>query len=209
MSADGSRVFLETDESLVPADINGVGDVYEWEQEGTTACPAATSIYGGCVFLLSGGQNATPSTFIDASADGGDVFFTSRAQLVPQDRDEKNSLYDAHECTPATPCGHESSTACAGTGCQGVPPAPPAFATPSSATFSGVGNFPPPGPAKPAVKPKAPTRAQKLAKALRACKKHKVRKRRLTCQKQAHKKYGAAKAGNANRTAGIKRRTSR
>ncbi len=32
---------------------------------------------------------------------------------------------------------------CSGSGCQGVPASPPVFATPSSVTYSGVGNFPP------------------------------------------------------------------
>jgi hypothetical protein len=42
------------------------------------------------------------------------------------------------------------------------------------------------------VKPKLLTRAQKLAAALRAC--HKKRgRRRVVCEKQARKKYGAAK----------------
>ena len=34
--------------------------------------------------------------------------------------------------------------ACTGSGCQGVPAAPPIFATPASVTFAGVGNFVPP-----------------------------------------------------------------
>ena len=38
--------------------------------------------------------------------------------------------------------------------------------------------------------PKALTQAQKLAKALKACEKDKARKKRATCDKVAHKKYG-------------------
>jgi hypothetical protein len=38
------------------------------------------------------------------------------------------------------------------------------------------------------------TRAQLLAKALKACRKHKNKKKRLACEKQAHKKYGPKKA---------------
>jgi DNA-binding beta-propeller fold protein YncE len=191
-SDDGSRVFLETAESLVPADTNGVGDVYEWEQEGTSACPIGTSINSGCLFLLSGGQSSTPSSFVDASASGGDVFFTSRAALVPQDRDEKTDLYDAHECTETAPCPHESSTACAN-GCEASPPAQPTFVVPSSATFSGAGNLPP-FQTKPAVKPKTLTKSQKLDKALKACKRYKAKQRRARCQRAARKRYGVAKA---------------
>jgi phosphodiesterase/alkaline phosphatase D-like protein len=41
--------------------------------------------------------------------------------------------------------------------------------------------------------PKTLTRAQKLAKALKACK-HKTKNKRAACEKQARKKYGSAKA---------------
>jgi hypothetical protein len=63
-------------------------------------------------------------------------------------------------------------------------------------TTSGTGNGASGGtlPAREAVKPppKPPTRAQLLAKALAKCKKqfkHKPHKR-ITCEKQARKKYG-------------------
>jgi hypothetical protein len=45
---------------------------------------------------------------------------------------------------------------------------------------------------KPKTKPKALTRAQKLAKALKACKK-KPKRERPSCEKQARKLYGRAK----------------
>ena len=34
LSEDGSRVFFQTQEALVPQDTNGQTDVYEWEREG-------------------------------------------------------------------------------------------------------------------------------------------------------------------------------
>jgi hypothetical protein len=43
------------------------------------------------------------------------------------------------------------------------------------------------------AKVKALTRAQKLQKALKACKKDKSKAKRTTCEKQAHKKYGPVK----------------
>ena len=46
---------------------------------------------------------------------------------------------------------------CSGTGCQGVPPAPPIFATPASATFTGVRNLAPRAPANDGQTPKAKT----------------------------------------------------
>jgi hypothetical protein len=149
---DGSKVFFDTEQSLVPQDTNGVVDVYEWEPEGAGSCsvPTASTVNDGCVFLLSGGSSSNDAFFVDASADGGNVFFTSRAQLVAHDEDERMDLYDAR-VNGGFP---RLSLACTGTGCQGVPPAPPVFATPSSATFAGVGNFEP-SPSPSSVKPKA------------------------------------------------------
>lgn len=152
IAGNGNAVFFDTEQSLVSQDTNGVVDVYEWEPDGVGSCSAASAsvVNAGCVFLLSGGSSSNDSFFVDASADGGNVFFTSRAQLVAQDEDERMDLYDAR-VDGGFP---RLSLACTGTGCQGVPPAPPVFATPSSATFAGVGNFE--SPASPsAVKPKA------------------------------------------------------
>jgi hypothetical protein len=141
--------------------------------------------------LLSGGESSDYSFLVDADPAGENVFFTTRARLVTQDRDEHVDLYDArvHGGFP------ESSLACTGTGCQGVPPAPPTFATPSSATFNGLGNFLPQPLAKgnpPEKKTAQQIRAARLAKALRAC--HRLKKRRLrsNCERSARRRYGPA-----------------
>jgi hypothetical protein len=34
VSEDGGRVFFNSDDGLVPKDVNGQEDVYEWEREG-------------------------------------------------------------------------------------------------------------------------------------------------------------------------------
>ena len=44
------------------------------------------------------------------------------------------------------------------------------------------------------------TKAQLLAKALKACKKDKKKSKRLACEKQARKKYGAKKASNGSKS---------
>jgi hypothetical protein len=134
ISEDGSRVFFESVEPLVPRDDNGFLDVYEWERDGTGSCGEAR----GCIYLLSGGQNPENSYLLDSSANGNDVFFVSRAQLVNEDLGNDNEvLYDARVGGVVAPV----ETSCSGTGCQGVPPAPPIFATPASVTFDGVGNY--------------------------------------------------------------------
>jgi hypothetical protein len=129
--------------------------------------------------LISRGIGSRDSEFAGASESGSDVFFTTRDQLVPADQDELEDMYDARvdggfqELTPP---------ACTGTGCQGVPGAPPIFATPSSVTFAGVGNFEStvastPGKAKSKSKRKT-VRCAKGKKRVRGkCVKHKKAKR--------------------------------
>jgi hypothetical protein len=136
MSANGGRVFFNSKEALVGNDGNGRTDVYEWERDGAGSCGRVK----GCLYLLSGGTSAEYSAFLDASASGDDVFIESRAQLTPQDHGEAYAVYDVRVGAPR----ESVSPVCSGAGCQGVPAAPPIFATPSSVTFSGVGNFPPP-----------------------------------------------------------------
>jgi hypothetical protein len=173
ISADGGEAFFDTDQPLVPQDTNGAQDVYEWEREGGSSCPAQdhARLEGGCDFLLSSGESG--DTFlIAASASGNDVFLSTRARLVPQVDGEKSEVYDVR-VGGGIP---EYPLACNGTGCQGVPPAPPIFATPSSVTFTGVGNFE--ASPKAAVKPKAKTKA---------CKKSFVRKRGRCVKKKAGK----------------------
>jgi sugar lactone lactonase YvrE len=186
ISEDGRHVFFDTFQPLVPQDTNGRQDVYEWEREGAPGCPERTSasLNGGCVFLLSGGSSSDNAFLLDASADGSDVFFTSRASLVPEAVNENVKLYDARVRGGFS----RSSLACSGTGCQGVPPAPPIFATPSSATFNGVGNFPPP----PSTKAKTPAqiKAGQLVAALKACRSKKNKHKRALCEAQAKKRYG-------------------
>ena len=138
ITEDGSRVFFESAQPLVPQASNGWLDVYEWERDGTGSCQQTQ----GCIFLLSSGSDPENSYLLDASANGNDVFIITRAQLVAQDRNDLDDVYDVRVdgVRPTVP------PECAGTGCQGVPPAPPIFATPASVTFEGIGNFATPPP---------------------------------------------------------------
>ena len=133
ISANGTRVFFVSRQGLVPQDTNeGVLDVYEWERAGSGDCAESF----GCVYLLSGGTSTADSSFLDASENGDDAFIVTRAKLVSGDQDDLYDVYDVR-------VGNASATppACTGTGCQGIPSPPPIFATPSSVTFEGVGNF--------------------------------------------------------------------
>jgi hypothetical protein len=160
ISADGSRVFFVTFEGLVPQDTNEVQDVYEWERPGSGECIES----GGCVYLLSGGTSPAHSGFLDASENGNDVFIETRASLVGSDEDDLADVYDVGVRSPFV-----APPACTGTGCQGVPNPQPIFATPSSVTFEGVGNFAAPGKeAKAKAKPKKKPKHKKKGKKSKA-----------------------------------------
>jgi hypothetical protein len=192
LSADGSRVFFQTDEALVPQDTNGQTDVYEWEREGTggaDGCSPSSASFsassGGCLYLISTGQNAQPSYFGDASANGDDVFFFTRQSLVGQDRDENYDVYDARVEGGIAAQNPLPPASCTGEGCLGPVDPSPVFYAPASTTFSGTGNLP----SQSVVKPKPLTRVQQLAKALKACK-PKPKAKRKRCEAQARKRYG-------------------
>lgn len=190
ISADGSRVFFDSGQSLVPQDTNGALDVYEWERDGSGSCQESR----GCVYLLSGGVGTSSSFLAGESSSGNDVFLVTRAQLVPEDGNQEYDLYDARvDGAPSV-----SPPACTGTGCQGVPAASPVFATPPSVTFDGVGNFAPPSSAAKAT-PKALTKAQKLARALKVCK-QKPKRKRAECEKAARERYGAKQRSKSDKS---------
>jgi hypothetical protein len=202
ISEDGSRVFFESSQALVPQDVNGVQDVYEWERDGSGTCRESP----GCLYVLSGGTSTSWSSLLDASATGDDVFVITRAQLTPEDENDLFHVFDAR----VGGIRGLAPTTCSGTGCQGVPPAPPVFATPSSATFSGVGNYPP------SSSPTGPTaeqlRAKALAKALKGCRKKHDRRKRTVCEKQVRKRFGPAKKASRSskaKTASNDRRVGR
>jgi hypothetical protein len=194
LSADGSKVFFQSAEALLPQDTNGEGgcpflhtyricsDTYEWQAPGSGACKEDSPNYNhfsaGCIYLISTGKSKFPSLLADASESGNDVFFFTRESLVGQDEDELQDVYDAkvggglasQNPPPANPC--ESPEACHGP----VPPVP-TEATPGSSSFAGPGD------------PKPKHKKQKA-------KKHKSKKHKK--QKSKSKKRANSK-GRANR----------
>jgi hypothetical protein len=198
--SDAGRLFFNSPVGLVSSDGNGREDVYEFEPAG----PGCT-LPAGCVALMSSGTSGEESAFLDASSTGNDVFFLSAAKLASGDIDGALDVYDARVCTVAEPCpsGVVSVPPACSTAdsCRSAPaPQPDLFGAPASATFTGAGNVP-----SPPVKPAVLTRAQKLTKALHACRKLTARKRRRACETHAHKRYVAlhrARKANTNRRAG-------
>ena len=98
LAENGRRLFFESFDPLVPTDTNGAQDVYEWEAPGEGGCEEASAAFdpkaGGCIALVSSGQSPAPSSFVDASADGADVFLTTAQSLVPWDPGQID-VYDA------------------------------------------------------------------------------------------------------------------
>ncbi len=184
----------------------GVENVYEYEPE---AAGGACHSSGGCLGLISSGTSEHESAFLDASDTGDDVFFLTAKPLTAQDRDGSFDIYDAHVCQAGSECltppVETPAEGCESDECQGPFSPGQTPAASGTAVFSGPGNLIAPKTevlgkteTKPSTKPKPLTRAQKLAKALRSCRtkyrsKSKAAKR-LTCEKQARKKYGPIKS---------------
>jgi DNA-binding beta-propeller fold protein YncE len=207
--SDSGRLFFNSNDGLVSKDVNGTGDVYEFEPEGVGGCSSGASSgsvvfvgkvaadeLDGCIGLISSGESPEESGFLDASETGGDVFFLTAGKLLGQDVDTSLDVYDAHECTAAAPCsppqGASPPPCDSEASCRAAPsPQPPVFGSPSSATFLGAGNVVPGpvGSAKPKVRPR--TRAQKLAAALKACKR-KPRRQRAVCRSRARRAFGVS-----------------
>jgi hypothetical protein len=158
---DGSRLYFETDEALVPGDTNGVRDVYEWHE--------------GQINLVSSGRGTEGAHFLDAGADGRDVFIGTRERLAPQDNDAFVDAYDAREGGgflyegPLKPCEGDS--------CQGPASSAPAAVTPGSASVVGGGKVKHRRAARCAKpqKAKAKAKAKKGAKGKRGAKKGRAR----------------------------------
>ncbi len=125
---DSGQVFFETQNSLTPQDVNDFQDVYEYRS--------------GDLSLISSGTAKGGSAFVDASADGRDVFFITPEALVRADRDRLPSIYDARvnggfaePPPPSSPCDGAET-------CRSPGPAPPASA-PVTPAFTGPGNVRP------------------------------------------------------------------
>jgi DNA-binding beta-propeller fold protein YncE len=201
------RLFFDSPDELVPAvreeHAGKEAKVYEYQPEGVGSCESE----GGCVGLVSLATDPNESAFVDASENGDDVFFVTASKLVQQDADESYDVYDARVCEPASrclpapagaqpPCHEEEE-------CRGKSPLSSPFEAPASEAVSTasvsaqhevLGE-------KVSVSPKPTlTRAQKLAKALKSCKRDKKRRKRVACERAARKAYGPSKAKKSSAT---------
>ncbi len=195
LSADGSRLFFTSSDALLPGATNGLFNVYEWEADGSGSCQSSAD-NSGCLYLISDGSGSSNSYFADASESANDVFFETATSLVGQDGDNYEDLYDARvDGGFASQDKPVVAPACTSVeGCLSPLSEPPAQLSVASAELHGSGNLvtPPEAPTTAVKKTAAQIRAEKLTKALKACKK-KPKKKRAQCQKQANKSFGKAK----------------
>jgi hypothetical protein len=212
--SDSGRLFFDSRDGLVPKDVDGTGDVYEYEPEGVGDCGGGagdgavvfkpggafagedgSEVEGaGCVGLISSGDGSEEAAFLDASESGGDVFFLSTSQLSPLDVEGGRTLYDAQECTASVPCAvppaSPSPPCVTEASCKAAPsPQPELFGSPASATFSGPGDLVPPPPAV----------VKKVTKKTVKCGKGFVKDKKSKCIRRKEPKKNAKKASNDRR----------
>jgi len=125
ISDDGRTVFFQSPDRLVPRDVDGVEDVYEWRAEGKSGCTRP----GGCLALISSGQSRVLSYLFAATPSGNDVFFETADLLTGADHDTTGSIYDAR-VGGGFPEADERS--CVGEACKEQPTPPPVLAQPAT-----------------------------------------------------------------------------
>ncbi len=128
LSAAGTRLFFTSEDQLVANDTNKVEDptdrrsspdLYQWEADGVGGCARAP----GCVDLISAGRKSNGNvSFLDATANGSDVFFLTSDSLAADLDPGAIDVYDAREDgglpEPAEPI------VCVGDSCQSLPREP-------------------------------------------------------------------------------------
>jgi hypothetical protein len=184
VARDGSMVFFDSYEQLLPADENQVTDVYQWEAAGseedgdrcTVHSPRYSPPNGGCLALISSGHDDSDSVFLDADASGRDIFLATNESLIASDTGLID-IYDARLgggfATPAAP-----PTPCQGEACQSIHQGAAQLPAPQSGTRA----------------PETPTFKPTCAKSRHAVKK----KGQWRCvknkgKKKAHKKRGSGR----------------
>jgi hypothetical protein len=199
ISDDGSRAVFETNEALLPQDVNGTSDVYEWARSGTNGCSRAHGSYStvvdGCLYMLSSGlgqevfnlNGITSGThLVGASEELKDVYLETSESLLPG-LDNASKLYDVRidggfpHTAPSIGC--EADQCGAGGG------RPARLGEPKTEAFVGPGDVK--HVAAPAGKRASSERKRRLGRALKSCRRHKQRRRRVGCERETRRRLGA------------------
>jgi hypothetical protein len=143
VSEDGSYVFFVSSDGLTPGAVTGHRSVYEY--------------HAGLVSLISDGHDFSEigSSLLGADGSGENVFFTTDDQLVPEDGDTQEDIYDARiNGGLQAPQGPHP---CSGEGCQSNESGPPSLPSPLTSLVPAEPPVTVPGAAVP-VSPKANAR---------------------------------------------------
>jgi hypothetical protein len=189
VSDNGSIVVFQSADPLVPGVLEGSTNVYEYKD--------------GRIYLISDGQDRSvdeqgnPSTsLLGMDGSGQDLFFTTADQLIALDGDTQENIYDARAEGGFPPPSARAT--CEGDGCQGALTQMPFFPLPDSANQPAEQGSSPSSTSVAVSKPRTLTKAQKLAKALSACRKQHNKHKRVACETKARKLYGAKQAKKAS-----------
>jgi hypothetical protein len=127
---DGNRAFFQSQEALVPQDVDNRQDVYEWEAQGVGSCTWPE----GCVYLISFGQSERNEHLFAVSKSGDDAFFLSGSLLLGRDKDPTVSVYDARVNGGFPELLEESP--CQGEDCKANLTPPPVLSAPATADLN-------------------------------------------------------------------------
>ncbi len=132
LSEDGQTFAFTSSAALVPDDVNGDFDVYEWHKGRNRLITDGVSEYGSP-------ESPGGPKIVGISADGKDIIFRLGAKLTGHEVEEAPQLYDARMgggfAPPPVP-----PPACVEDSCQGPLVSPPDVAAAGSGTLRGIGN---------------------------------------------------------------------
>jgi len=191
VSNDGSVVEFESRGGLTrqsaTAGVSGVQSVFEYRS-------VSGDIANGRVFLVSDGNSEFNAVATGTDAAGTDAFFETGAPVLASDGDTQIDIYDARDdggfalsgvgdCVKEGSC-HGSAGMVSSSGSAGSASAAAGDNAPFVEPPSGAGGVP------------TLSRAQKLAKALKACRRKARRGShgRRACEAGARRRYGPVKA---------------
>jgi hypothetical protein len=121
-SADGSRVFFTTQESLVAGDTDHSTDVYVRDLSLNTTALVSRGDNASCTGSECGNGVVNASFAAGGVAAGGEkAFFTTAEDLSPQDQDSSTDAYMRNIDTGATTLVSQGAASCAGSGCGNGP----------------------------------------------------------------------------------------
>jgi hypothetical protein len=131
MSADGSLVAFVTNSSLVPRDVNGGPDIYEWHDGQLGLISDGTSEYG-----IFGSERLG---LLDVAPDGKNILFANAAKLTEDGipGQPQVQVYTARVDGGFTKAQLAS---CEADACRAQPAAPSPAAAAATSSFAGPGN---------------------------------------------------------------------